>query len=251
MRIPLLLTLVSIIGCNRTSGTDTDLAEESTDSALTGQDEASVLATLVEGTQAATPTATAQAITSQLGSKLQPAGCATATTSGATTTVQIAGCTGPRGLVQLDGTIVVTITAVTLTSISFTASSTDFQVGGGALDLALTGTYHDVAGTRSVTVSSMTTGTGPRGHEITHTGDYTASWDGACATVDGAWATAGEVGTRSLDVAMTRCTTGCPRGTVRRTGVAGRSLEITFDGSAVATWTSSARTGTIPLACTP
>ena len=242
--------LFMLVGCAATPDNDTELVEESVESAVSGQSEAAVIATLADGTAAATAPEAAAKFAGQ--ANLQPAGCATVTTSGATTTIQLAGCSGGRGLVAVTGTITIQVTAVTPTSVSFTAASDELQINGATLDLALDATYRTSSGTTTIDVSSTSSGVGPRGHAISHAGDYVATWDATCATVDGSWSTATETARRSLDVAVTRCRTGCPTGNVTRTRLDGSTLAITFDGTATASWTSSRRgTGSISLDCIP
>jgi len=99
-------------------------------------------------------------------------------------------------------------------------------------------------------VTTMSSGTGPLGNDFTHSGDYTVSWDADCATVNGSWSTETSDRSRGTTVDLTRCQQGCPTGTVTRDTFAGRTITVTFDGTATASWTSSAgRSGTIELTC--
>jgi hypothetical protein len=238
------------VGCAAEPEAVTELAEESTDSALTGQSEAALLAALADGAAAATPAAAAARIGLRAG--FTPAGCATRTTAGATTTVQLVGCTGPRGLVSIDGTATITVTAADPGSIALTAAATGLRINGATLDLALSATYSAAGGAGSLAVTSQSSGAGPRGYSVTHTGEYTATWDAACATVDGDWATSGELGVRALAVTVTRCRAGCPTGTVTRTRRDGSTVSVVLDGTATAAWSSTRRgAGTFPLPCTP
>lgn len=242
--------LFSLVACTANDDSDVELVEESVDSAISGQSEAAIVATLVDGATAATTAEAATKIAAN--ANLQPAGCATVTTSGATTTVALAGCSGVRGLVDVNGTITVTITAVTASSVSLTATSTDLQIDGATLDLAADATYSTSGGTSSLAVTSSSSGVGARGHAIVHTGAYTATWDANCATVDGSWATANETARRSLDVSLSRCRATCPTGSVTRTRLDGSTIAITFDGTPTAMWSSSRRgAGTVSLGCTP
>jgi hypothetical protein len=242
--------LFSLVACTATDDSDVELVEESVDSAISGQSEAAIVATLADGATATTTAAAAAKIAAN--ANLQPAGCATVTTSGATTTVAIAGCSGARGLVNVTGTIAVTITAATASSVSLTATSSDLQINGASLDLAVDATYTASGASSSLAVTSSSSGVGARGHAIVHTGDYTATWDANCATVDGSWATANETARRSLDVSVSRCRTTCPIGAVTRTRLDGSTIAITFDGTSTASWSSSRRgAGTVSLDCTP
>ncbi|HEY4180305.1 MAG TPA: hypothetical protein VGM90_25860 [Kofleriaceae bacterium] len=243
-----LLALV-LTACTTSSDDTTDLAEESVDSALTGQSEAAVLGQLTTGLTATTTTEAAAQIGAN--ASFAPTGCATVTTSGLTTTVVLDHCTGTYGLVMVDGTIRVTITAATATSVSFTAQADALSVDGATLDLDANATYHSSGGSTSLSVTSHSTGSGPAGHALTHDATYTATIDASCASVDGNWETAGDENA-SLAIQVRRCSAGCPTGTVARERASGGAISITFDGSATAVWSSTrSRTGTVPLACTP
>jgi hypothetical protein len=91
---------------------------------------------------------------------------------------------------------------------------------------------------------------GGRGFEIEHDGDYTVSWTDDCVTVEGAWSSSRGDLARSTTADVTRCRAACPTGTVTRTTVRDDVIEISFDGDATASWSSSrGRSGTFALAC--
>lgn len=248
------LLLLTFTACaNRATG-DSEVAETSADSAMSGQAEAALAATMFDGAGAAralpaTAADMAQWVATR-GRSLTPAGCATSTQTGATATIVFDHCTGRHGLVTIDGTVTAQITSVSASSVGFQITADQLMLGGAALDVAITGTYSSVAGTQSLAVTSTTTGTGALGNAVTHDGDYTATWDGTCATVDGTWSTTIGDRDRGLDVSLTRCTAACPRGQVTRTDVRGKTISLSVDGTATASWSSSTgRSGELRLGC--
>src|SRR5262249_8177269 len=98
-------------------------------------------------------------------------------------------------------------------------------------------------------------GTGPLGNMITRTGNYTVGWDTAagCLSLDGSWMTT--VGARTWTTAVTsfrRCQNQCPSsGTIDYHGGFCAHVTLTFNGSAVAQWTTTNASGTVNLLCNP
>ena len=255
MRTGSWLMLLMFTACADRATGDSATAETSADSAMSGQAEAALAATLFDGAGAAralpaTAAEMAQYVATK-GRSLTPAGCATSTSTGVSVTIVFDHCTGSHGLVTIDGTVRAQITSVTQSSVGFRVTADQLMVGGAALDVAITGTYGSAGGTQTLAVTSTTTGTGALGNSVTHDGDYTASWDASCATVNGTWSTSIGNRDRGLAVALTRCTAACPRGSVTRTDARGTSIALTFDGSPTATWsTSTGGSGELHLGCT-
>lgn len=248
------LTLATT-GCLDRDDDDASAAELALDTGDNGQSEAALLAAAVDGLTLgakaweATPSDVVAAINTRLTTRFTPAGCATATAAGGTLTVAFAGCTGPRGLRSVNGTLLLTVTAATASEIALTAKAERFQIGAAELSLDASARYAVSGATASLTVDSRSGGTGPFGHALEHTGQYVATWDGECASIDGAWSTALDGRLRSMDVDLRRCVASCATGTVTRTTRDGRVINLTLDGTS-ATWTSSTgRTGTLPLRC--
>ena len=254
--IPFCLLTVSVLACNRREGDgDLDSAELAADSSGVSQAEASMLSSIAEGSEGAagvapaTPEGVATYIAAHAPARYSPSGCATATRSGASVTLVFAGCTGPRGLREVNGTVNVTASG-SAGAIVLAATSTDLQIGRASLDLSSTATYSVSGGTASLAVSTKTAGIGPLGRDIAHAGDYTVTWTATCVAIDGAWST--ELGDlrRSTTADVMRCLDECPSGTVTRTTVNDRVIEIAFDGTSTAHWSTSAgRSGTFQLAC--
>lgn len=248
----LAVTTLSLGACR---DRDSDAAELTADASNASQAEASLLAATVDGAAASTVApATAETaaafIAARAPARYSPSGCVTVTQTGLTVTLGFAQCTGPRGLRELDGTMSIVVSSGTGGAIVFDASAVDFQIGSATLDIDATATYTVNGGTSTLAVSTATTGIGPLGYEIAHTGDYTATWDASCVSIDGAWATERGEASRSTTASVMRCLDQCPRGTITRTTVARRVIELSFDGTSTARWSASdGRSGSFGLAC--
>ncbi len=190
-----------------------------------------------------------------IGSLLVPAGCSTSTQNRNVVTVEVNGCTGPYGLIEMTGTIIYTY-KLRGTAISIVGSATGFQVNGATLDIASSGLYTTDGDERTLTMTTSGEGTGRFGRPLDRDGSYTLTWNVAtgCFELDGTWTTEGTE--RALTTTVTEfasCPGQCPSGgTIERAfdGVR-RDIEVTvsFDGSAAAEWQSSDASGTVNLAC--
>jgi hypothetical protein len=236
-------------------------AGEGADSATTTSDEASTMALITDGSEAAAkpialvlPTADTVAayMAAHVGAQLLPAGCLTSSVSGATVTYVFNDCTGPRGLVHLTGTVNTTYSVDT--AIHANATATDFAVNQSTISFDSNATYTPGT-TRSLAVTFTGSGTGPLGNSFNRQGNYTVSWTATCSTLDGTWSTSTTMWTRSTTVSsFTRCQGACPAngGTIAHTYRDGVTVTITFDGTNVAHWSSSSgRSGTVNLTCIP
>lgn len=250
------LLCVAAIGCNKDGDTSVDqtAAELAVDSSDSGQTEGAVMSSLFEGTELAAglaaPTAeeVAQRIWDRAKSRYSPAGCFTATRNGAVVDLTLNGCTGPRGLRTVTGAIRIVGSVTATGDFQAVATAQDLQVNAAIMDINSTAVYSPSAKTLSVTTAGA--GVGPLGNDIARTGAYTVAFDANCATVDGAWATSIGDAARSTTVQMQRCKDTCPTGSVVHTGRLGRTITVTFDGSAIANWVSSkGGSGTIDLPC--
>jgi hypothetical protein len=251
-----LAALLSLAGCRRGEGDgDAEAIEQAADSTQASQAEASLLAAAIDGSTGtaalpATAESAAAFITARAGERYTPTNCVTATQAGTTVTLAFAGCTGPRGLRQLDGTLVLAVSEGAGGAVIVDATATAFRIGASTLDIAATATYSVSGATAELAVQTTSSGVGPLGYSIAHDGDYVATWDGSCVTIDGAWSSERGDLARSTTANVTRCLLECPEGTVSRTTVGGRTIDLVFDGTATARWsTSGGATGTFPLAC--
>ncbi len=250
-----------LVGCAKNS-TNVDSASAAIDSQESVESEGNVMMAMTDGADGMalvapalpTPDQVAARIAANVALRWNPAGCATATASGANVTVTFNDCTGPRGLLHVTGTLDLAVTVDTAIHVHGTA--TGLEVNRAVLDIDSNATYSTTATTHSISVQTTGTGTGPFGNTIDHTGDYTVTWDPAssCGSLQGMWST--EISsttasaTRSNDVNIMRCAGGCPTGSLVHTGFGGVTLTVTFDGSATASWTTSTgKSGTFALQC--
>jgi len=257
--VPVLALASGALGCERMDA-DEATADEALDSAEMTQAEGALIASGTEDDSAsADATFTAAGLTALAvargAARFQPAGCATVSADGTTLTYTLTECTGRFGLAHVTGTLVATLTD-TSAGVDVSVTSTGLKVNRATLDLTATAVLTDVAGTRKLVVATHGAGVGPRGTSFTRDGSYTATHDPAtaCLSLDGQWALEGQGGRgRSTTVTgLQRCDGMCPAagGQIVHTGVRGRTVTVTFDGSAQAEWSSSAgRTGTVELTC--
>jgi hypothetical protein len=262
-----------VMACSSSSAPTADnpatTAAEGLDAAQGVNDEAAVLELTTEGSDsaavavvagrsgvsAAPPTAdqVATYMANHVGAELQPATCHSVTTNGATDVFSYNDCTGPRGLTHMTGTMTVTY-SVDVQGVHAHSTATSFVINQSTLDIDATATYTATSGSRSLTVTSTSSGTGPLGHSVTRQGSYTVTWTSTCHTLDGSWSTTANGLTGSLTVTqVTRCSGHCPEagGSVTHTKLSGVTVTITYDGTAIAHWTSGSKSGSIQLSCLP
>jgi hypothetical protein len=241
------------------SNNDADDARQAVDSASVIEAEATLflltmedITTRVKRAQSR-PTAeqVAAYIVAHASQNYSPAGCVNASLNGATTVVlNFNDCTGRRGLRQLTGTLVETV-SVDSGGIQIRAAASELAVGQTTMDIDSTSVWTNNAGTRSLSVTTSGSGTGALGNTFVRQGNYIVSWASDCVTTNGAWSLSSNEGTRSTTAQLTRCSHHCPSGTITRTH-GGRTITISFDGSALAEWSSSdGQSGTVNLVCTP
>lgn len=244
-------------GCNSDDDADEEdsaAAELAVDASDSSTAESSLLAASIDGivlgSISATPSEVSAAINARVSARFSPAGCATSSLSGAGLSIDFDNCIGPRGLGKVDGTLTLSVTAATLTSIAISAEATDLQLGQSTLSFDTTATYALTNNGLTLTVDSTASGVGPFGHEYEHTGDFVTTWDANCTSVEGDWSTSRDGRARSIHVDVQRCAGSCATGTVTRETRDGRTITITLDGS-VAVWASTTgATGSFALRCT-
>lgn len=250
----LLLATLSLTACKDRDGLDDSVAELAADSTGAVEDEGALLAAAVDGMGSTFVPATADQaatfIAARAAQRYIPADCVTVTQAGLTVTLAFDGCLGPRGLRELNGTMVLQVSAGAGGAIVVDATASDFHIGLSTLDIDATATYTASAASESLAVVTSTTGVGGRGFELAHDGDYTLTWDDQCVMLEGAWSSSRGDASRATTADVTRCVDACPIGEVTRTTVNGRTITVTFDGTATARWSSSGgRSGEFPLAC--
>ncbi|MBX3190861.1 MAG: hypothetical protein KF819_27940 [Labilithrix sp.] len=147
----------------------------------------------------------------------KPAGCITTTIVGNVATHVFAGCTGPYGLVSFNGTITSTYERGGA-ALTVTHEATDFKVNGASVSGKRVVTYTRSGTTITRTRKGSWSGATKSGVPITHTADFTMTYDPTtkCITREGSGTTT--IGGRelSIDVAgYKRCgvgSLGCPEG---------------------------------------
>lgn len=252
----------SLVACARNSGGNVDSAESAVDSQESVEAEGNMMMASVDGADMSALTAlTGDQVAARIALNAQtrwnPSGCATATASGSDVTVTLNDCTGPRGLVHVTGELDLAITVSLDGTIGVHATASALEVNRAVLDIDADATYAVSGTTHTLQVQTQGTGTGPRGNDVDHTGQYTITWDTAseCRSIAGSWSTSftgpnGGSATRSNDANLMRCAAGCPTGTLTHHFLGGASLTVTFDGTAVAQWTASTgASGSVTLSC--
>jgi hypothetical protein len=184
-----------------------------------------------------------------------PNGCATATASGNVVTFKLNDCSGPLGLVGSTGTITATLNIVS-NSVQIQLAGTNISANGATVNLATSGTLTATAGgQKTLNANSQTSGTGPGGNNIMHTGMYSLVWPTGtgCATLNGSLSGIGSgtySGTSTKITNYVTCTNKCPQSGTTVSSFNGGSVTLSFNGSTDAQCTSSIGTSaSIPLNC--
>ena len=153
------------------------------------------LFTFAQGQAAVTSQASAAATAvAQAAGTNFPNGCATATASQNVVTFNLNNCTGPLGISNLKGTVTATINATGNGQVQTQLAGTNVTSNNAILNLNTSGTTTVGAnGLKTLTATSMTTGTGPAGNSIAHGGTYTVVWPTSpnCATINASFVGAG------------------------------------------------------------
>ena len=187
----------------------------------------------------------------------QPAGCIQVTqdTAAQTVTYAFSGCTGPLGLVSLNGTINASyqLAAGQLT-VDFSASG--FQINRATIDSWQATAVVTANGTqRSMTWNATLSGTTGRGRHFDRTNQKNVSWttDVACLSASGQ--SSGDILGAHLQTTVTswkRCADACPQAgsaiQVKNLDK-GDSIAITYDGGDTAELTLDGKSLEIGLAC--
>ncbi len=249
-------------GCARNSSPDLDSAAAAVDSSNSVEAEGNVMMSVTDGADMAfqgalTADQVATRIAANVALRWQPSTCATVTSSGANVTIKYNDCTGPRGLLHVTGELDLTVSIDPAGNIDIAGKSNgDLEVNNASIAFDVTAVYSASGTMHSLTVQTSGQGTGALGNTIDHTGNYTIAWDTSttCGTIDGTWSTefsnTTTSATRSNQVNVSRCAGGCPMGSIVHTGLRGLVVTITFDGTNVASWsTSTGKSGTVNLAC--
>jgi hypothetical protein len=189
-----------------------------------------------------------------------PASCAKRTKMSATEVkITFTDCTGPFGLVKVNGALLATFTAGTGGAVHVTVASQDLTANGHAVTESGAGDVTVSGATRIVAWQGAWTRENAAGETVAHTSDLTITIDSAaqCASVDGTAKTS--VASREIDAKITGykiCKladggNGCPWGSVDFTRVTTRrTFAVDFDGSSQAKVTGpNGGSIEVPLVC--
>jgi hypothetical protein len=260
----MLLSALAMVGCGGVT-TDAQEAQDAVDTTQSTSNEGALMDLASADDTAATSCSitsedVAQAMTVGIGRRLNDSSCVTATRSGNAVDYVMNACTGKNGKVVITGTVHVVYTANADCSVDAVASGKGIEVNKAIIDLDATGHYtKDTNGLQKIVVSTHSKG-GTANVQLDHSGNYTFTRDTAdCRTLDGTWSTdwsaaRGSATTSTVATGLKKCADACPvaGGKVVHDGFLGRVITLTFDGSAVAQWSSNkGKSGTINLDCTP
>lgn len=251
-----------VAACGRGAATESDDADDAVTTSTSTSSESALVSSSAEALTAEPAAMTDDQLAEAAGVKAKARfknGCVTATRALNVVTYVMVDCTGPYGLVKVSGTMTVTYTRQSDGSIKAVAKGTGLKVNNGTLDLDAIAVYSkNAAGLETAVVETHGKGTGAKGNTGDRTGNYTVTRDQAagCMTLDGQWSTVwngSKAATSSTQVSgLKKCSGECPAagGTIQHTGVLGRVVTVSLDGSSVAQWsTSGGKSGTVNLEC--
>jgi hypothetical protein len=184
-----------------------------------------------------------------------PKGCLTVTSDAATKSVTyaFADCTGPNGVFKIRGTIVATY-ATAPGKLTLNLVGNDLHVNKSVVDWTATAEITATGAAREMRWNGSLSGTTARGKTFSRTNTKVVTWrfGERCFGVSGT--SDGKVRDRELRTEITdfrRCQGSCPEagGKITISNAAKVKVEITFDGSSRATYTSPKGTTTFDLAC--
>lgn len=175
-----------------------------------------------------------------------PAGCLTVTNDATahTATYAFDKCSGPYGLLNVTGKVVVNYVS-SATSLVLDFTGTDLQVNRATVNWAA---HAEIVagrlGQRTMTWRAQLTGTTARGRAFTRNNSMTIAWTvgGECVLVNGA--SDGDVSGRNLHtdvISYSRCKGQCPAdgSEIRVTNTNnGRSIDLKYNGGTSATFTA-------------
>jgi hypothetical protein len=244
------------------------LAEDGTDAAGAETDAELVTSSLVSATAAGgslslasvSDLAIASASTAGLGDGAKalyfPKTCLTVTSDVAvkTVTYDFAGCTGPNGIFRITGRLVATY-AVTAGTLVLDLVASNLLVNRSTVDWSAHAEITAAGAARTMTWRGQLAGVTARGKEFGRTNDKIIGWNlgDRCFSLSGV--SDGHVRNRALRTEIAdfrRCQGACPEAGGRITITnqnAKLKVEILYDGTSVATYTTPKGKGTFDLAC--
>lgn len=166
----------------------------------------------------------------------QPAGCITTTIAGNVATHVFVNCTGPHGMKTFNGTVTSTWTFGAGTA-SVTHAATDFHINGNTISGSRIVSYSKAGSVYTKVRTGAWSGETAKGKAITHTANFTVTYDAATKCVTRNGTATSSVGARDFSRTVTnyeRCGVfyrGCPKAggkiTLKRND---RTLVIDFEG---------------------
>jgi hypothetical protein len=243
-------------GAEDVAGTESDV--ESLGTSLVGSDGQSVATASINGGGATLkPLDNTATASNDVGSWFQPAGCiqATVDTTSKTATYVFSACTGPLGLVQLDGTVDVTWTDAP-GELTLNYAAHGFKINRATIDTwQATAVVTASASARHMVWNAQLSGTTERGRTFTRTNDKTIDWTVGqpCVTVAGeSDGTILGVELKITIVSFSRCAGECPQSgsEIKVENVdSGDTIDIKYSGGAQAVLTVGGDATDISLAC--
>jgi hypothetical protein len=192
-----------------------------------------------------------------VGSWFQPAGCLQATIDSTTNTATYVfnACTGPLGLVELNGTVNLAWTAAA-GGLTLNYSAQGFTINRATIDSWKATAVVTASGSaRHMTWSAQLSGTTGRGRAFTRTNNKTLDWTVGqpCITVSGqSDGTILGVELKTTIDSFSRCAAECPQAgseiTVQNVR-SGDTIDIKYSGGADAVLTVNGKSADIGLAC--
>jgi len=242
------------------------LAEDGTDSAAAETDTEVVTSSLVSATAtsgsltlASTELSGGTLATANVGDGAKalyfPKGCLTVTSDDAakTVTYDFAGCAGPNGIFKITGRVVATYaTAPGMLTLDLVGN--DLQVNRSTVDWTAHAAISSAGLAREMHWQGTLSGTTARGKTFSRTNTKVVTWrfGERCYGVSGV--SEGKVRDRFLRIEIAdfrRCQGACPEagGKITISNEAKVKVEITFDGTSQATYTTPKGSTTFDLAC--
>lgn len=203
---------------------------------------------------AATPEVTAMAAAAAATEPFDPNECVTTTLDGATIVYALDHCAGPFQLVRASGHLSVTYRAATDGRTTFTATTSDLVINGGAVSLTADAAVAHASGVRTIDATITLSGSGIRGTHVSRDGTLAARWmdSWGCLFVDHASESTTVDGRTwsSTTSGVSFCIGECPMagGTIAWTSAEG-TIDLVYGGSASAAWTAPAQSGSVALTC--
>ena len=212
-------------------------------------------AALLDGAVASAASASvANVVAGAVGNYFSPAGCATATANGNVVTFQLNSCSGPLDLASNTGTFTATFNVVD-SMIQVQLAGNNIATNGATINLSTSGTLTFANGQRTLQATSNSSGTGPFGNSVAHSGTFTVVWPTGvgCATINGTMSgtsSANFGGTTTQITNFVSCANKCPQSGTTTSSFNGGTATLAFNGSNNAQCTASNGTSaSIPLTC--